>query len=140
VIAIVAFNSTLPLCPFRSSCVQGYGVIIIQGVEAKLKEAKVGDMVTVEKLKSIDEKNVSNRLSPAPRHSPLQSSSRCSQGTTAVDAVWLCRIRSLSHWILQVDGPRARYDDAIFNAIPNVRHLIKRGSCTDTVHFALHHR
>ena len=39
-------------------------MIIIQGVEAKLKEAKVGDMVTVEKLKSIDEKNVSNRLSP----------------------------------------------------------------------------
>lgn len=41
------------------SYAQGYGVIVIQGVEKKLKEAKVGDMVTVEKLKSIDEKNVS---------------------------------------------------------------------------------
>lgn len=35
---------------------EGYGVIILQGVEVKLKEAKAGDMVTVEKLTSIDEK------------------------------------------------------------------------------------
>ena len=35
-------------------------MIVLQGVEVKLKEAKAGDMVTVEKLASIDEKKVSN--------------------------------------------------------------------------------
>ena len=38
-------------------------MIVIQGVEAKLKEAKALDMVTVEKLKSLDEKKV-RRNSP----------------------------------------------------------------------------
>ena len=30
---------------------EGYGVLVLDGVEAKLKEAKAGDMVTKEKLK-----------------------------------------------------------------------------------------
>ena len=40
-------------------------MIVLQGVEVKLKEAKAGDMVTVEKLASIDEKKVSGFLDDA---------------------------------------------------------------------------
>jgi len=36
---------------------EGYGVLVLDGVEAKLKEAKAGDMVTKAKLKDIDEQN-----------------------------------------------------------------------------------